>query len=277
VDSPILPSLTVLDSDGVRVHHDAALLERSGIVVGFSERVGGVSHEPYASLNLAAHVGDVPEAVDENRRRLLSVLGIERMRPRLSLAEQVHGEAIADVDGGSAGSGAFASDPGGRPPVAGVDALVTSAVDVPLLLCFADCVPVVLVAEGPIRSVSVVHAGWRGALAALPGKSATDLARTAGCTPSDILAYVGPHIGACHYEVGYDVLSRFLSRFVNMPSAASAVDLGWVVDASLGEAGVPVENRYHMETCTAESSAAFYSHRTEGVTGRHGALAAIIG
>ena len=82
------------------------------------------------------------------------------------MAEQVHGDRIALVDAGSAGSGAFAL--GTMPPLAGTDAVMTVEPGVPLLLCFADCVPIILVAPGP--AVAVVHAGWRGALGSLAGK-----------------------------------------------------------------------------------------------------------
>ncbi|MGD8341447.1 MAG: laccase domain-containing protein, partial [Gammaproteobacteria bacterium] len=39
-------------------------------------RAGGVSHGPYASLNLGTHVGDRPEAVAENRVRLCAALDL---------------------------------------------------------------------------------------------------------------------------------------------------------------------------------------------------------
>ena len=46
-------------------------LQTTGIVTaGMSLRVGGVSHAPYASLNLAEHVGDAPKAVATNRKIL---------------------------------------------------------------------------------------------------------------------------------------------------------------------------------------------------------------
>ena len=37
--------------------------EEYGIAFGFTERTGGVSASPYASLNLGTHVGDDPLAV----------------------------------------------------------------------------------------------------------------------------------------------------------------------------------------------------------------------
>lgn len=43
-----------------------------------------------------------------------------------------------------------------------------TAHNVPVLLCFADCVPVVLVAPG---GFAVVHSGWKGTIARISAKA----------------------------------------------------------------------------------------------------------
>jgi YfiH family protein len=258
----------------VRVWVDDALLHDSGVVVGFSERGGGVSAVPFGSLNLAAHVGDDPAAVDENRRRLLGALGLEEFRDRLTMAEQVHGERFAFVDAANVGSGAYTE--AGRPVVSETDALATREPGVPLALCFADCVPVILVAPGPV--VAVVHAGWRGALCSLPGKAAAELARIAVCAPSAVSAYIGPHILACHYQVSPEIMSQFVNTFGTLARASSGgLDLGAAVSASLDRAGVAPCNIARLGTCTAETTDRFFSYRAEGGrTGRHSAVACIL-
>ena len=76
---------------------------------------------------------------------------------------------------------------GGALPIEATDALVTGTKDLPLMMMYADCVPVVLVAKGPRRAVGVVHAGWRGALSRLPAKAASrGRAGAAGCRASDL-------------------------------------------------------------------------------------------
>lgn len=269
-------SLERVERDGVASHTDLRLRVEHGIVVAFSERGGGRSRGPYASLNLAAHVGDDPGAVDDNRARFLETLGIEGDRERVTMAEQVHGTAAREVCGAGAGMGAFAHA-GEAPPVPVTDALLTLQHDTPLLLCFADCVPVVLVATRPARAVAVVHAGWRGALGRLPGKAAAKLASAAGCTPADLVAYIGPHIGPCHYEVDETLLSQFVNAFGSIAVAQGRLDLGAVVSESLNEVGVPLTSVVRTGICTAERTDAFYSYRAEGLTGRHGALACILG
>lgn len=268
------PGLTRVESDGVSFWTDERLRAHAGVIVAFSERQGGVSAAPYDSLNLAAHVGDDLRSVDENRRRFLVALGLAGAADRLVTAEQVHGSNVAVLQAQDAGRGGFAA--GSRQAVPKTDALLTAAPALPLLLLFADCVPVVLVAPGPV--IAVAHAGWRGALAGLPGTTAQALAARAGCPASSIRAYVGAHIRACHYDVDETLLSQFANVFGTVSRAESGgLDLGAVVTSSLTRSGVDPCSIAALGTCTAESTERFFSYRAEGgLTGRHGALACIV-
>jgi len=263
-------TLTRVTRDGVAWWTDSALAS-AGVVVAFSERIGGVSSGPYASLNLASHVGDDPDHVDENRDRFVWALGLGCHRDRLVTAEQVHGTAIRRVRPPDAGRGAFAD--GRTPPIEATDALLTCDAEIPLLLMYADCVPVVLVAPGPC--VAVAHAGWRGALAGIVGDSVRAIAAAARCRPSALRAYVGAHIGPCHYDVDEGIMSQFVNTFGTVARAESGgLDLGSVVAASLTTAGVDPCSIASLGLCTAETTDRFYSYRAQaGLTGRHGALA----
>ncbi|HET6497521.1 MAG TPA: polyphenol oxidase family protein [Coriobacteriia bacterium] len=271
IESPRL-TLTVALA-GVRIWTDPSLA-KIGTVVAFTERAGGASRPPYHGLNLAAHVGDDPADVDSNRTRLCEALGIGDARERLVTAEQVHGVGIAEVGDHDAGSGAFAS--GGRPPIASTDALLTASARVPLLMLYADCVPVVIVAQRPRRAVCVVHAGWRGALAGLPGAAATRLAEKTGCVPSELWAYLGPHIGGCCYEVGEDTLSEARAAGAAGGISGRRLDLGRVVREDLARAGLIDERVVEAGMCTRDNSERFFSYRRSSVTGRHGALAMLV-
>lgn len=272
-DGNNVPTLTRMTVGAVSAWTDP-VLRRDGILVAFSERTGGASRAPFDSLNLGAHVGDDPRAVTANRRRLLEALGIGDALPALTMAEQVHGERIELVTSENAGAGSRAGEV--PVPIPAADALLTVAQNTPLLLCFADCVPVILVAPTP--AVSVVHAGWRGALASLPGASVARLAEEAGCRAADVRAYVGPHIGPCHYEVSDEIMSHFVNRFGTFARAESGgLDLGAVVVRSLTDSGVDPCNIVCLGACTAEATDRFFSYRAEGgLTGRHGALACIL-
>lgn len=260
-----------VERDGVTIHTVPALFESSGIGIAFSERTGGVSLPPYDSLDLAGHVGDRPAAVDSNRDRLLESIGIGGLRERLTTAEQVHGARIAEVTLDGSGQGAYVS--GGVSPVPGTDGLWTRERGVPLMLMFADCVPVVI-ARPSVPAVAVVHAGWRGAAAGIVRLAAEALMALPG--PEDCVAFVGPHIGPCCYEVGPDTVSHFDNRFATITAASSHLDLGAVVAEDLKRSGIPEGRQWHLGICTAHNTDRFYSHRADGQTGRHGALAVIL-
>lgn len=258
---------------GTAFHVARELADTSGILVAFTERTGGLSEPPYASLNLAAHVGDDPAQVDANRGRVFAALGVSALRDRLVTAEQVHGVRIAQVRESDAGSGA-GSAPGSTPPLPACDALMTREVGIPLMLFYADCVPVVL-AHAEARAVAVVHAGWRGALAGIVGDAARELASACGGS-GHVMAFVGPHIGTCCYEVGPELVSHFANRFATLSRASDRLDLAAVVTGDLVRAGVVEERQWHLGICTAHNTEHFYSYRAEGRTGRHAALAVIL-
>ena len=258
----------MVESAGLQIHTDPALRESSGIVVAFTERTGGASDAPYAGLNLAPHVGDDPSSVNQNRHLLLAALGAGACAHRLTTAEQVHGDAIVRVTAENAGHGVLA---GGVPgPVAGADALWTTEVGVPLMLFFADCVPIVLVSESP-RAIAVVHAGWRGALAGIAGKAVREMQTEIGA--AHVSAYVGPHVGACCYEVDPHIVSQFANMFVTIPRASDRLDLAAAVAEDLDRAGISRERQWHLGICTAHNRDRFFSYRAEGRTGRHCAFA----
>ena len=271
-----LPGPTLARATSGEVHwwFDPALEKQAGVVVAFSERGGGTSEPPFASLNLAGHVGDDANHVNANRDLLLDALGLSGARVRLTMSEQIHGDNVAEVGESRAGLGAFVEC--GPGPLPATDALFTALPVTPVALCFADCVPVVLVTPGPV--VAVVHAGWLGALASLPGTTVSAIARAAACDGSDVSAYIGAHIGACHYQVDATRMSQFVNAFGTVARAESGcLDLDAVVTASLQSAGVASCNIARLGTCTAEATDRFFSYRAEGgVTGRHAALACIL-
>ncbi len=234
-----------------------------------------MSHAPYESLNLAAHVGDDPVSVDRNRDILADTLGLSELRDRFTFAEQVHGAEVRTVAGGQVGAG---SRPGVPPlPIGGTDALVTLERRVPLVMLYADCVPVVFVALRPVRGVAVVHAGWRGLLAGIVGDAAIRLASECACATADLIAYVGPHVGSCHYEVSEELMSRFSERFGTLARATGRkLDLSAVARKELKRVGMPETAVAVSDVCTVCANDRFFSFRAEGLTGRHAAIAAIL-
>lgn len=237
---------------------------------GFTERTGGVSLPPYASLNLGSHVGDDPVAVGENRRRVLAALGAEDLADRLLVPNQVHGDAVVCVGSSSAPE----LDRARAELAAGADAVVCTARDVPVLLCYADCTPVVICAKG---GFAVAHSGWKGTYARIAGKSARRLAERTGEDPATFSAFIGPHILGDEYEVSPEVVQMFSLQFDNInPHGARLLDMSSAIRQSLEESGVPRCEIHDSRLSTMRLNERFFSYRKEnGICGRHAAVAVL--
>lgn len=252
--------------DGVALHGE----QGAALRFGFTERTGGVSSAPYASLNLGTHVGDDPAAVAENRRRVLATLGCEGDIARLLVPNQVHGDHVAVVR-----SSAPDELDRVRAEIAeGADAIVCTVPHVPVLLCFADCVPVILTCA---NAFAVVHSGWKGTYARIAAKAARVLAQEAGCPVSAISAYIGPHILGDEYEVSPDLFTMFSKQFANIePSVHRMLDLSACIRQSLEEVGVFPCEIHDPQLSTVRMNDRFFSYRAEkGLCGRHGAIACV--
>ena len=118
--------------------------------VRFTTRAGGVSEGPYASLDLGDHVGDDPAHVAANRERVAEHAGAASWDD-VAWAHQVHGTTVTTTGDADHGKGPDA------------DGQATAAPGKPVAVFTADCLPVVLVAEG---GVAALHAGWKGAAGA---------------------------------------------------------------------------------------------------------------
>ena len=238
------------------------------VAFGFTERTGGVSRAPYASLNLGTHVGDDPDAVTENRRRVLAALGCEDAIGRLIVPNQVHGDTVLTIREGSAVELADISAQAAE----GADAIVCRAPGVPVMLCFADCVPVVLTCPG---GFAVVHSGWKGTFAGIAGKAARELAAATGTSTAEIRVWIGPHIRGDEYQVSEELLGRFCERFPCIePNPGRLLDLSAAIRFALVEAGVVPDAICDAGLSTIRDNDRFFSYRAEGGTcGRHAAVA----
>jgi YfiH family protein len=228
-------------------------------------RHGGVSPEPYASLNLSVSTGDAQENVRQNVA--LAFDAVERDPGTRADLWQVHSAQVI-----------VAEHPNGPNDHLGqADALVTDRPGVSLFLRFADCLPVMIF--DPRRgAVGVAHAGWRGSLKKIAKATVEAMAARYGSKPADLVAGVGPGIGPCHYAVGPEVVAQTHQAFngvadslLSRHSDGYHLDLWSANRAALTEAGV--EHIEVAEICTVCHSDDFFSHRaTGGRTGRFGGL-----
>jgi polyphenol oxidase len=220
-------------------------------------RHGGVSVPPYASFNLAEHVGDRPDAVAANRERLATGIGLPAQR--LVWMEQVHGHTVTVIDGI-------------RPqPVPASDAVVTTQPRLAVAVLVADCVPVLL-ADPVAKVVAAVHAGRVGARAGvLP--AALEAMRRLGARIEEVEVLLGPSACGQCYEVPdqmqADVQDCLPGSACRTRRGTAGLDLRaglWRQLADAGVARIGVDPR-----CTIEDPA-LYSYRRDGVTGRLAAL-----
>jgi YfiH family protein len=245
-------------------------------------RQGGISSiYGVNSLNLGWTKEDDPAIVAENRSRFLRTVhgdlygkdGIQTVTLR-----QVHAglvRPIREEDGVREGKFQTAE---GKAVLEG-DGSVTDLPGVMLGIQTADCVPV-LVADVEKRVVGAFHAGWRGTVARIVEQGIAKMQQEYGSRPEDLVAAVGPSIGACCYAVGEEVRSEFGSKFEYAGELFKTVDGGqmhldlWKANRQqLLDAGVPAERITVVGECTActvfDGERKYFSHRAEhGFTGR---------
>jgi YfiH family protein len=225
------------------------------VQAAFTLRTGGVSAPPFASLNVARHVGDDVDAVAENRRRVCQQLALPREPAWL---EQVHGRAVADLDAAGA--------------LAQADASITR---VPGRVCavqVADCLPVLFAARSG-SAVGAAHCGWRGLAGGVLEATVAALAVSA----SELYAWLGPAIGPAAFEVGEEVRAAFVKEDARAAQAFAGNSRGrWQCDlfrlARQRLAALGVSAVFGGGVCTTSDPQRFFSYRRDGRCGRMAAL-----
>jgi hypothetical protein len=182
----------------------------SWLWAGFSTRNGGFSRaycveDSPGELNLGFTVADTREAVMANRRLLSEAVTGDAGTPIVPL-HQFHSDLIVQVGH---------SDINRQAPTK-ADGQLTDKPGILIGVQTADCVPV-LVADKKRRAVAAFHAGWRGTVSRIVEKGIGRMRLAFGSRPEDLVAAIGPGIGACCYAVGEEVFSAFTSQFHYAP------------------------------------------------------------
>ena len=239
----------------------------AGFTNACSCRLHGESDIAPGILNLALHVGDNPEKVLRNRTKFAEAIGVSA--DRFTTCAQVHGSRVQIITENLIGSGALSY----ADTVAKTDALITNLPDVPLLLFYADCVPVLL--SDPVTgAIGLAHAGGRGTAACIAKKTVHAMVEAFGVTPENLLGAVGPSIGPCCYEVDDAVkeeMPDYSQFFTDKGNGKYWLDLWRVNQQQLLEAGLLQEHISVAGICTNDNPELFCSYRYEnGKTGRMG-------
>lgn len=226
----------------------------AGVGAVITSRWPGGSQPPFDGNNLALHVGDDPRAVRHNRQRLLRQLPAVRA---LQWLNQTHSNRVVPAYGGTV--------------LADADACVSREPGLACCVLTADCLPLLIAAHDGSQ-VAAVHAGWRGLANGIIERSLQHF-------PGPVTVYLGPAIGAAHFEVGPELRDIFCwasdACFVAGNGDRLLADIYQLAREALAAAGV--SDIYGGGFCTVSEVQRFYSYRHacrqgNGQTGRMASL-----
>jgi YfiH family protein len=184
--------------------------------------------------------------------------------PKIIRPIQVHGRVVAQIG------------PKGEAQPSEADAIIAAASHSPgatLGVVTADCVPILLATPGGAW-VAAIHAGWRG-LAQGVIEATCQRLTSEGVSLGEACCVIGPHIGACCYEVDAPVLDAMVEAFGDRARVAFVetrpghwkVELKRLVAEALQNAGVKSAHMGELpESCTCCDAEAFHSYRRDGAT-----------
>lgn len=205
----------------------------------------------------------------ENRVNFLNLLDvnlIDVVNPAL-----IHGSNILDVKRADRGKGAFVK----RNMIKEIDGLITKYPETYLMVTVADCLPIFFF-EPNEKVVGLIHAGWKGTYERITEKMVVKMTREYTCNPKNIIIFIGPSIGPCHYEVKEDVASKFDERSLVKRNEKTYLDLWKANKDQLLVNGVREKNIELAGECTACHLDRYSSYRMEGENW-YIAMAAVIG
>lgn len=224
-------------------------------------RLGGVSPNPWDSMNLGLNTADSKQNLEANRNILSKQLP---QGMQVQWLEQVHGKSGVKAMG--------QVEP--APPKA--DYCYTTTQGIACAVLTADCLPI-LICNSTGTEVAAVHAGWRGLAAGV----LTEAVRRFESEPADIQAWIGPCISRDAFEVGFEVLDAM--KAVNMLGDLESsckphphnsdkwyLDLVAIARDNLLQQGLAGVSG--SEHCTYSDPQHFFSYRRDGETGRMASL-----
>lgn len=272
--------------NGVSFFQFPKLLVFANIQHGIFTRKNGASKGSFSSLNVSFGVGDDRHRVLQNRKMISQCLGGDD----LVFIDQVHGTRVLIfakdnqsgnpyafdssagdefAENGAKSSTVFESESGH--PLIG-DALVTNIPQKNLVVQVADCQSVLM--YDPVRQVVAnVHAGWRGSINNICGRTIKVMEHSFGCYPRDIVAGISPSLGPCCAEF-INYRQEIPVAFWPYKDDRDHFDFWSISRDQLCDAGVSAENIDWSRICTKCDTENFFSFRGEGTTGR---FAAVIG
>lgn len=227
---------------------------------------GGVSEGNYATFNLGMYSEDDIDCIAENRERLARILNIPE--EDIIVPHQTHDDKVLIIDE------AFLrkTDLEKVRMLNGMDALITNQKNICIGITTADCVPV-LVYDSDKEILAAVHAGWKGTVAKIAGKTVMKMIEAFGCNPDNLYIGIGPCISQKHFEVGDEVVDAFEKAdfpmdeisYRNKETGKAHIDLQQANKLILIETGIPEENIEEANLCTFSHPDKFFSARRQTI------------
>ncbi len=227
---------------------------------------GGVSTGNYTSFNFGRSSGDLPENVEENKQRLVSLLRIKR--DNLFIPHQTHSDHICIVDENFL----VKSKEEQENLLQNTDAIITNQKGIGIGVTTADCVPVLI--YDPVNEVlAAIHAGWRGTVSKIVYKTVLLMTKQFGCKPENLLAGIGPLICPDCFEVGDEVVEAFIKAGFSVGEIGSKnpetgkyhLDLWLANKLLLQQTGIQADHIEISGLCTVTNPDQFFSARRQTI------------
>ena len=239
-----------------------------------STRLGGVSKDYLASMNLGFNRGDLDENVIRNHEIFANVIGVNPKN--IVTGNQTHTTNVKVVTKDDCGKGIYRDR-----NYTDIDGLITNEKGIVLATYYADCVPLLIV-DTKNKAIGLSHSGWRGTVGKSGKVTIEKMGELYGTKPEDIVACIGPSICQKCYEISEEVAVQFKEAFpdnikeilIDKGNGKYQLDLWECNRINFKEAGVLPENIKVTDICTCHNTDVLFSHR--GHNGKRGNLGAFL-
>ena len=239
-----------------------------------STRLGGVSKDYLASMNLGFNRGDLDENVIRNHEIFANVIGVNPKN--IVTGNQTHTTNVKVVTKDDCGKGIYRDR-----NYTDIEGLITNEKGIVLATYYADCVPLLIV-DTKNKAIGLSHSGWRGTVGKIGKVTIEKMGELYGTKPEDIVACIGPSICQKCYEISEKVAVQFKEAFpdnikeilIDKGNGKYQLDLWECNRINFKEAGVLPENIKVTDICTCHNTDVLFSHR--GHNGKRGNLGAFL-
>ncbi len=209
--------------------------------------------------NLAYHVNDKKEDVDDNRKELAIKYDFDIKN--LFYMNQVHGNNVEIITKNSPRL------------IDNCDGIITNEKNLTLMVMVADCIPILFL-DKVNGVIAAVHAGRNSTFQKIVEITAVRMIKEFNCKASNIEVVFGPSIQKCCYEVDNDLVEIVKKSFGNEFVNGRYIDLQAINKMLLEKVGIV--NITISNICTKCSNKAFFSYRKNKNCGRFTGLVTIL-